>query len=100
MNLENSLKEIQTKLDFLMDHIHLQVDDKVVSVMDLWREENTPTQKQTKLNHPVGKELDNLIDTAFKTGDYKIVHEHMIVQKGSALYEIPLRLVHERNNRK
>lgn len=64
------LNEILDKLNFLMAHIHLMVDDKVVTVMDLYQEIQVKEQKtELKSSKPSTQQLK---EYAFKTGNFSI----------------------------
>lgn len=78
--------EILDKLNFLMAHTYLMVDGKVVTVMDLWQEQQVKVPKSCV---PNWKELK---EYAFRTSKFKVEGEGVVIEySDGCTYVMPLK---------
>ena len=80
------MQEILSKLNFLMAHSYLQVNGKVVTVMDLWQEQQVKVPVATE---PTWKELK---EYAFRTSKFKVGDERVFIEySDGCVHVMPLK---------
>jgi flagellar biosynthesis protein FliP len=85
--MEKMLKEILTKIDFIMSNTYLNEEN---TIMDLYNEKNISSNNVATPIVPIPTYVDTLLEFAHKTGKFiiNVNRDFVIVDHPSGLYKI------------
>lgn len=87
--MEKILKELLDKINYLMSKTYLMIDDKVVSVMDLYQQESNLDRQPKSILQPTEEQIKEVIEYAQKTKNFKIEGSCIVVEYKEGIYHIP-----------
>jgi len=90
------LEEILSRLQFTMAHLHLMIDEKVVTIEELYEDALQPVIIEETDPEKVNAVTDEIIQYAFKTLNFKVIGAEMVITKDNAIFKIPLAEVNKR----